>query len=341
MREISKDNLLRSWKDISAYLGCDVRTCHRWEDSHGMPVHRAEGGEKKSPVFAYKDELDAWFRETFRNSHEAGAKAGAKAGAGRPYLIWALGAAAVLVLAGAYFLLRGIGARRQPADFEIDGLVSRRPGQAEARALALGHGYRQPRDRRLLPARASRSSTRTRPTCCPSSSSRTSTRTATREVLFALRRQSDQTGEGLLYCFDRKGDETLGVQGRRAALLRRPGVFAGIPHRRVRRPRPRRRRQARDRGRVVPRARLALPAGRSRLRGEAPGRVLPRRLPEGDRLPRPRRRRPRGAHRGRGQQRVPRRLRRRVRPAGRPRRIAPVGGVRLRGRRARAPSSTT
>ena len=118
MREISKDNLLRSWKDISAYLGCDVRTCHRWEASHGMPVHRAEGGEKKSPVFAYKDELDAWFRETFRNSHEAGAKAGAKAGAGRPYLIWALGAAAVLVLAGAYFAFRGVGARRQPADFD-------------------------------------------------------------------------------------------------------------------------------------------------------------------------------------------------------------------------------
>ena len=59
MREISKDNLLRSWKDISAYLGCDVRTCCRWEKQHGMPVHRAEGGEAKSHVFAYKDELDS------------------------------------------------------------------------------------------------------------------------------------------------------------------------------------------------------------------------------------------------------------------------------------------
>ena len=55
MRELSKDNHLRSWKGISAYLGCDTRTCHRWEKKHGMPVHRAEGGETKSPVFAYKD----------------------------------------------------------------------------------------------------------------------------------------------------------------------------------------------------------------------------------------------------------------------------------------------
>ena len=72
MDELSKDNLLRSWKEISAYLGCDVRTCHRWEANHGMPVHRAEGGETRSPVFAYKDELDAWFRETFKSSNGHG-----------------------------------------------------------------------------------------------------------------------------------------------------------------------------------------------------------------------------------------------------------------------------
>ena len=71
MGEISKDNLLRSWKEIAAYLGCDVRTCHRWETDRGMPVHRAEGAETKSPVFAYKDELDRWFQGTFKNSPTA------------------------------------------------------------------------------------------------------------------------------------------------------------------------------------------------------------------------------------------------------------------------------
>src|SRR4030042_212802 len=91
MRELSKDNLLRSWKDISAYLECDVRTCHRWEQKHGMPVHRAEGGETKSHVYAYTDELERWFQATFKDSHHADEKAGE----GRRYLIWAAGAADV------------------------------------------------------------------------------------------------------------------------------------------------------------------------------------------------------------------------------------------------------
>ena len=107
MSEISNGNLLRSWKEIAAYLGCDVRTCHRWEANHGMPVHRAEAGGRKSPVFAYKDELDRWFRGTFRNGHS-----NHKAGRGRPWLIWALGGAAILVLAATYFDFMGKPVRR-------------------------------------------------------------------------------------------------------------------------------------------------------------------------------------------------------------------------------------
>ena len=66
---MKKDSLLRSWKEIAAHLGCQVRTCHRWEQKLGMPVYRAEGIENKSPVFAYKDELDLWFQKTFTNSN--------------------------------------------------------------------------------------------------------------------------------------------------------------------------------------------------------------------------------------------------------------------------------
>ncbi len=117
MDELSKDNLLRSWKEISAYLGCDVRTCHRWEANHGMPVHRAEGGETRSPVFAYKDELDAWFRETFKSSNGHGVTHVKR----RPWLKWAIAGAGVLVLAGAIFLLLVKQTRPQPADFTIDG----------------------------------------------------------------------------------------------------------------------------------------------------------------------------------------------------------------------------
>jgi tetratricopeptide (TPR) repeat protein len=51
--------VLQSWKDISAYLGRDVRTCRRWEEHLGLPVHRLNGSPK-ARVLAYKDEIDRW-----------------------------------------------------------------------------------------------------------------------------------------------------------------------------------------------------------------------------------------------------------------------------------------
>jgi hypothetical protein len=57
----TKENLLSSWKEIAVYLGCNQRTCLRWERSFGLPVHRMEGA-LKSRVFAYTDELDNWRR---------------------------------------------------------------------------------------------------------------------------------------------------------------------------------------------------------------------------------------------------------------------------------------
>ena len=147
MGELSKDNLLRSWKEIAAYLGCDIRTCHRWEHDRGMPVHRAEGGETKSPVFAHKDELDAWFRETFKSSN--GPREGL--GNGRTWLKWAAGGMIVLALAGAFLLFRGARVRRQPADFAIDGSTFYRPGQGQTRALAQGHGIGGPQSDGILP----------------------------------------------------------------------------------------------------------------------------------------------------------------------------------------------
>lgn len=50
---------LESWKEIAAYLNTSVRTVQRWEESHGLPVHRVLR-EKRSAVFAYPNELDAW-----------------------------------------------------------------------------------------------------------------------------------------------------------------------------------------------------------------------------------------------------------------------------------------
>lgn len=59
---MEEKNLLQSWKEISDYLDCSVRTCHRWEVELGLPVHRLDG-TPKARIFAYKDELDRWRSE--------------------------------------------------------------------------------------------------------------------------------------------------------------------------------------------------------------------------------------------------------------------------------------
>jgi eukaryotic-like serine/threonine-protein kinase len=55
-------NLLDSWKEIAAYLDREVRTVQRWEKKEGLPVHR-QIHEKIGTVYAYKSEIDAWWRE--------------------------------------------------------------------------------------------------------------------------------------------------------------------------------------------------------------------------------------------------------------------------------------
>jgi Tol biopolymer transport system component len=60
--ETRPDNLLDSWKEIAAYLDREVRTVQRWEKKEGLPVHR-QIHEKMGTVYAYKSEIDAWWRE--------------------------------------------------------------------------------------------------------------------------------------------------------------------------------------------------------------------------------------------------------------------------------------
>jgi len=205
MRELSKDNLLRSWKDISAHLGVDVRTCHRWEAKHGMPVHRAEGTEKKSLVFAYKDELDAWFKRTFRN-HKGAREEEVPAGKGRPGLKWLLAAVTVFVLAGGFFLVRGLLARGQPADFSIDGSF----------LVVLDKQHRElwrwdSKYENLMPESYYRRNFQIIhedvDNILPVLVISDIDGDGDQEVLFAPKRVSDQTGEGWLRCFNHKGKE--------------------------------------------------------------------------------------------------------------------------------------
>src|SRR5512143_4273607 len=77
---MDKGQHLDSWKEISAYLKRNLRTCQAWERDLGLPVHRLDGSPK-ARVFAYTGELDAWRERTGKlpENGEAGSE-----GAGRP-----------------------------------------------------------------------------------------------------------------------------------------------------------------------------------------------------------------------------------------------------------------
>lgn len=55
--------ILDTWKEISQYLGKEIRTCSRWEKELGLPVHRIDESSSKSKVFAYKSDIDRWLEE--------------------------------------------------------------------------------------------------------------------------------------------------------------------------------------------------------------------------------------------------------------------------------------
>jgi hypothetical protein len=119
-----KDRLV-SWKEISAHLGIDERTCQRWEKKYGLPVRRIDPATK-SRVFAYKGELDSWRERmsgpngSFRPSDSGGRRAPGAERTGRGFLLWLVGA--LFILGGVLILLLVHPfADRRPADFRIDG----------------------------------------------------------------------------------------------------------------------------------------------------------------------------------------------------------------------------
>jgi len=71
---------LESWGEIAAYLRREIRTVQRWERYQGLPVRRLQIG-KLGSVYAYRSELDKWYRE--RQPHaENGEEDTEKAGNG-------------------------------------------------------------------------------------------------------------------------------------------------------------------------------------------------------------------------------------------------------------------
>ncbi len=53
---------LDSWKEIASHLKRSVRSVQRWEAEEAMPVHRHQH-EKRGTVYAFKAELDVWWKE--------------------------------------------------------------------------------------------------------------------------------------------------------------------------------------------------------------------------------------------------------------------------------------
>jgi hypothetical protein len=54
---------LDSWKEISRYIERDVGTCTKWAKNLGFPVYRIDKNSRRSSVFAFRSEIDRWFRE--------------------------------------------------------------------------------------------------------------------------------------------------------------------------------------------------------------------------------------------------------------------------------------
>src|SRR6202023_3244022 len=73
----SDEPRLESWGEIAAYLRREIRTVQRWEKYQGLPVRRLLIG-KLGSVYAYRSELDKWYRER-QPSVESGQEDGDKA----------------------------------------------------------------------------------------------------------------------------------------------------------------------------------------------------------------------------------------------------------------------
>lgn len=54
--------ILTCWKEIASFFHRDVRTVQRWEREERLPVHR-HPHQRRSSVYAYPDELDAWWAQ--------------------------------------------------------------------------------------------------------------------------------------------------------------------------------------------------------------------------------------------------------------------------------------
>jgi hypothetical protein len=192
---------LTSWKEISAYLGRDVRTCRRWEKSFGLPIHRLDPDSEKSRVFAYRDELDKWLHQSKTGRPHAhgiyGHPSSRFLSAGALFLV--IGAAAVAL----FLLFRDELFPQEPADFTIKGSVLAILDDGNKVLWRYDTGLEN-----LCAEEVYRSHFQfkrsDRGAQMPYLLIKDLNLDGRREVLFSLQTQ-DETREGAVLCFDRKG----------------------------------------------------------------------------------------------------------------------------------------
>jgi len=118
-RRVIAEKPLSSWEEIAGYLGCETRTCMRWEKDSGLPVHRV-GSASKSHIFAYQSEFDNWLRG--RTDREPLTEPPPQPRPERRFRPrWMIPALVIVLALAAFGLLRGLPRPSQPSDFEVDG----------------------------------------------------------------------------------------------------------------------------------------------------------------------------------------------------------------------------
>ena len=201
-----KHDLLQTWKEISAYLGCDSRTCARWERDLGLPVYRLKG-MGKSRVFAYRSEIDAW-RGKRAHSRPLENKSEPSSRRKRMKVHYFVLAGAVVMAAVLIFLPRS---SKNPADFRIEDselVVVNDKGRelwrydTEKKNLVDDEAYRE----RSQYRRRGQTLRRVNKVFLPQIMIADIDGDAVHEVLFSIQTQ-DEFGEGELLCFDASGTE--------------------------------------------------------------------------------------------------------------------------------------
>jgi hypothetical protein len=204
-KENGNESLLTSWKEIAAYLGCDQRTCARWEKAFGLPIHRLEGSPK-SRVFAYREELEAWRREKLNGRPVA---AGVQSAPHKWQSVkWAIVLPSALIgIVGLIYLLGIFRIDRKPADFRIVGssliLTNEKGRELWRYDTGLGNLERETFYRMHFQTKLPNDKGLPEP-LLPYLKIKDINADGKPEILFSTQ-TGDEFGEGDLLCFDAKG----------------------------------------------------------------------------------------------------------------------------------------